>query len=82
MHGPRYGSLLVLWEVGNAHKWTIVGYSKARQILTAQQRIMAFLRKMTQILIGEGTGLITRLSPSRPVQVSDTSLMFKLTKPR
>ncbi|KAE9982495.1 hypothetical protein BLS_005926 [Venturia inaequalis] len=52
MQGPEYGKL-VPWEEEKAHSWQIVGYCKARQILTAQKRIMHFLRKMVDALVGD-----------------------------
>ncbi|KAE9990079.1 hypothetical protein EG327_001891 [Venturia inaequalis] len=52
MEGPDYGKL-VPWEEEKAHSWQIVGYCKARQILTAQKRIMHFLRKMLDALVGD-----------------------------
>lgn len=52
MEGPDYGKL-VPWEEEKAHSWQIVGYCKARQILTAQKRIMHFLRKMMDALVGD-----------------------------
>lgn len=52
MFGCEYGKL-VPWDEAKAHSWQIVGYCKARQILTAQKRIMQFLQKMVGALIGD-----------------------------
>lgn len=52
MQGPEYGKL-VPWDEEKAHSWQIMAYCKARQILTAQKRIMQFLRKMVDALVGD-----------------------------
>lgn len=50
MHGNQFGTL-VDWNAAQAHRWEIVGFNKAHYLLTAQRRMMGFLRKVVDALI-------------------------------
>lgn len=52
MQGPDLGKL-VKWNAEQAHRYQIIGFTKAYNILQAQQRMMAFLRKCVAGLLDE-----------------------------
>lgn len=52
MQGPDLGKL-VKWNAEQAHRYQIIGFTKAYNILQAQQRMMAFLRKCVTGLLDE-----------------------------
>jgi hypothetical protein len=52
VQGPEFGKL-VKWNADQAHRYEIIGFTKAYNILQAQQRMMAFLRKCVAGLLDE-----------------------------
>jgi hypothetical protein len=52
LQGPEFGKL-VKWNSDQAHRYEIIGFTKAYNILQAQQRMMAFLRKCVTGLLDE-----------------------------
>jgi hypothetical protein len=52
VQGPDFGKL-VKWNADQAHRYEIIGFTKAYNILQAQQRMMAFLRKCVAGLLDE-----------------------------
>jgi hypothetical protein len=52
LQGPDFGKL-VKWNADQAHRYEIIGFTKAYNILQAQQRMMAFLRKCVAGLLDE-----------------------------
>jgi len=52
VQGPDFGKL-VRWNADQAHRYEIIGFTKAYNILQAQQRMMAFLRKCIAGLLDE-----------------------------
>lgn len=66
MQGSEFGKM-VPCEKEKAHKWEIMGYGKALQILTAQKRIMQFLRKAVHVLVGD-QGTVTILPTVNPTK--------------
>lgn len=52
VQGPDFGQL-VDWNAAQAHRYEIIGFTKAHCILLAQQRMMAFLRKCVAGLLDE-----------------------------
>ncbi|KAK6003642.1 hypothetical protein QM012_009413 [Aureobasidium pullulans] len=54
MQGPDFGKL-VKWNAEQAHRYQIIDFTKAYNILQAQQRMMAFLRKCVAGLLDEAS---------------------------
>jgi hypothetical protein len=54
MRGPDYGKL-VPWNAEQAHRWEIVGFTKAHVLLTAQRTMFNLLSKCVKGLLTEAT---------------------------
>jgi hypothetical protein len=54
MQGPDYGKL-VPWNAEQAHRWEIVGFTKAHVLLTAQRKMFNLLSKCVKGLLTEAT---------------------------
>ncbi|KEQ96424.1 hypothetical protein AUEXF2481DRAFT_28374 [Aureobasidium subglaciale EXF-2481] len=52
MQGPDFGEL-VKWTAKEAHRFEIIGFTRAHNVLSCQQRMMAFLRKCVAGLLDE-----------------------------
>ncbi|THZ88510.1 hypothetical protein D6C88_04965 [Aureobasidium pullulans] len=52
VQGPDFGKM-VEYNADQAHRYEIIGFTKAHNILLAQQRMMAFLRKIVTGLLDE-----------------------------
>jgi hypothetical protein len=52
--GSDYGKL-VRWNADQAHHWETIGFTKARVLFTAQQKMMALLRTCVERLLDEAT---------------------------
>ncbi|THX21227.1 hypothetical protein D6D17_00177 [Aureobasidium pullulans] len=52
MQGPDYGTL-VKWNAEQAHRWEIVGFTKALHLLTAQETMMNLLSNCVKGLLAE-----------------------------
>ena len=53
MAGSGYGRKLTKPDKSKNHRWEIVGYLKAQYILTAQQKMMDFLRRTVECILRE-----------------------------
>ncbi|KAI5273789.1 hypothetical protein E4T47_03003 [Aureobasidium subglaciale] len=64
MQGPDYGKL-VKWNAEQAHRWEIVGFTKAHVILTAQKTMMTLLSNCVKsLLAGSDTPLKLEIHPN------------------
>ncbi|THY14010.1 hypothetical protein D6D01_08212 [Aureobasidium pullulans] len=50
--GPKYGKL-VKWNADQAHRWEIIGFTKAYHLLTAQKSMMTLLSNCVKGLVAE-----------------------------
>ncbi|THY63311.1 hypothetical protein D6C99_00610 [Aureobasidium pullulans] len=50
--GPEYGKL-VKWNADQAHRWEIIGFTKAHHLLTAQKSMMTLLSNCVKGLLAE-----------------------------
>ena len=66
MSGPKYGAELVPWEASRCHRWEIVGYNKAKHILTAQRAMMLLLREIVRALLSERQTSVGGAASSAP----------------
>ncbi|TKX20274.1 putative mRNA binding protein [Elsinoe australis] len=62
LKGPDFGTL-VPWDAERAHRWEIVGFNKARQLLTAQAAMARLLRSIASAVL-PGNGITASVQQS------------------
>jgi hypothetical protein len=81
MQGPDYGKL-VPWNAEQAHRWEIVGFTKAYVLLSAQRTMFNLLSKCVKGLLAEANTLPELgLNPKRDSMIASDFSRFKTNFP-